>query len=98
MAGSQVFRHNLQCACATCGAEWFGAGGEVAARSHARETQHQVHIQILQREVLNLVAQAAQPNYAPQVRLSSDELKLSQSAARERVSLFEGPINQRVAR
>lgn len=94
MGSANVYRRNLQCACATCGAEWFGPTGEAAARAHARDTEHQVHLQILINETINLVAEGAEPQYATQLTLSTEELDLSRAAARERVSLFDGPLGR----
>lgn len=94
MGSANVYRRNLQCVCATCGAEWFGPTGEAAARTHASDTEHQVNLQILIKETINLVAEGAEPQYAPQVTLSTEELDLSRAAARERVSLFEQPLGR----
>ncbi|MET3925575.1 hypothetical protein [Devosia sp. 2618] len=93
-----AFRLNMQTACATCGAEWFGKGGEAVARAHAQSTGHQVQIQVLLRETLNPVAENGDPDYAPLVELTPTAKRLSLDAARERVTLFDGPINQRVPR
>lgn len=86
---SKIYRQNLQCACATCGEEWFGKGGEALARRHAGDTGHQVQIQILHRETINPVAENAEPGYEPLAKPMPGERRASVAAARERVSLFQ---------
>ena len=85
MANLQFRQHELM-ACATCGLEWFGVGGEPAARQHALTTGHQVQIEYRVRETLNAVNQAGAPNYIePLEPLTTNELRKSRKAAMARL-------------
>lgn len=67
--------------CDTCGLEWFGAMGESEARNHALKTHHQVRINSLVRETLNLVTDGQLPTYESPLDRAPAEQKKSRAAA-----------------
>lgn len=94
-ASSRIYRQTMLAACSTCGAEWFGPGAETLARRHGSDTGHQVELQVLIRETVNAVSEMGEPNYAPPVKLSAEEIRMSVDAARARATLFEQPVGRR---
>lgn len=78
--------------CDSCGREWFGAGGEAQARDHARQSGHQVRLEIHVRETLNAVAGWQQPLAVPQVSLTEAQQRLSRERGMARLKRTGAPL------
>ena len=78
---NRTYKHFDLLACDSCGREWFGAGGEMQARDHARQTGHQVRIEFFVRETLNEVPAGQFPDPVPQVTLTAAQRQMSRNRA-----------------
>ena len=91
MIAPRVFRLPVLLCCDSCGEEWFGPNGEKQGRAHAAHTGHQVHMQFILRETLNMVAERVEPYPAAGASRSPASLAMSREAATARlVALYGG--------